>query len=200
MEKDDFSYHSPLVFPCYFLFQHRFKSSTRFDAKVASRGHQCLSFCQNYTEGLFVHFVCSLSLSSFLASSLILCTVCKQKPVSSIESILCLPAFNNPHHSTLAASTVSMHVLVNRCSFPVQTHKPRTERQTHTRHAHAIHPKPEQGRRCVYVPTSCLFFFVSLRADTAGLFHLGCSFETLLETMHDCAAAGPQPSAGRFLL
>lgn len=42
------------------------------------------------------------------------------------------PRVYNPHHSTLAASTLSMDVLVNRCSFPVQTHNPHTQKCAHT--------------------------------------------------------------------
>lgn len=77
------------------------------------------------------------------------------------------PRVYNPHHSTPAASTLSMHVLVNRCSFPVQTHT-----HTYTTRSYNASKKSDESSAAaaiahIYVPASGVFFCFPLRADTA---------------------------------
>lgn len=74
------------------------------------------------------------------------------------------PRVYNPHHSTLAASTLSMHVLVNPCSFPVQTHKRHTQKHTRTRTTRSCNPsKTGAGTPLCICASAGAFFFVSLR-------------------------------------
>lgn len=122
-----------------------------------SGGRRHRLFPQNYSEGLLVHFVFFLSLCPSPLHSV--------EPGAGVEYRIhsVPPRVYNPHHSTLAASTLSMHVLVNRCSSHTHTYT--------TRSYNASKKSDESSAAAaiarMYVPASGVFFCFPLRANTA---------------------------------